>query len=59
MAEQPQPDKHHVGPISPDMTEAELVKLGRDLFDKIKKEPSEDHDDQRHEDDHPTEHRNG
>jgi len=45
MAERQEPGKHHVGPIRPDMTEAELTELGGQLFDKItEREPSEDHE---------------
>jgi hypothetical protein len=40
--EQPrEPARHHVGPIDPDATDAELRELGGQLFDAITDDPAE------------------
>jgi hypothetical protein len=35
VTEEQQPNRHHVGPVGDDLTDADLTELGRQLYDKI------------------------
>jgi hypothetical protein len=37
VTEEQQPNRHHVGPVGDDLTDADLTELGRKLFDQITK----------------------